>query len=108
MRGQVQHVSQLENGVGDLTGRASPPPKAIVICAGLGARFLGGVEDKDMLPIRGQVVLVRAPWVTEMPCFQTVDGDHSYVIPRSSGDVVIGGTYLKNDWWVSVLGSYLV
>lgn len=34
---------------------------AVFNCSGLGALTLVG--DKDMYPIRGQTVLVRAPWV---------------------------------------------
>src|SRR6266487_3418451 len=31
----------------------------VVNCTGLSARHLGGVEDKTMLPARGQIVVVR-------------------------------------------------
>ncbi|KAK0192248.1 FAD dependent oxidoreductase [Armillaria mellea] len=101
VKGQVQHVKQvIEGGVGAFTGAKNyPKPVAVVVCAGLGARFLGGVEDKDMYPIRGQTVLVRAPWVKEMPCFHLANGAVSYVIPRRSGDVIIGGTFLVDDWY---------
>ncbi|ORZ35468.1 hypothetical protein BCR44DRAFT_1528954, partial [Catenaria anguillulae PL171] len=33
----------------------------VVNCTGLGARTLGGVEDKAVYPTRGQIVIVRAP-----------------------------------------------
>lgn len=59
-----------------------------MVSLGLGARFLGGLEDKDVYPIRGQTVLVRAPWVrfgrTET---SHADGRVTYIIPRRSGDV---------------------
>ncbi len=63
VKGQVQHIKQvIEGGVGAFTGAKNcPKPVAIVVCVGLGARFLGGIEDKDMYPIRGQTVLVQAP-----------------------------------------------
>lgn len=35
----------------------------VVNATGLGARGLGGVEDKGVYPARGQTVLVRAPKV---------------------------------------------
>lgn len=35
----------------------------IVNCTGLAARFLGGVNDADVYPTRGQTVLVWAPQV---------------------------------------------
>lgn len=31
----------------------------IVNCTGLGSRSLGGVEDQDLIPARGQIVVVR-------------------------------------------------
>ncbi|QRW23646.1 cleavage and polyadenylation specificity factor protein [Rhizoctonia solani] len=47
-------------------------PDAIVVCVGLGARTLGGVEDSNVYPDERSI---------------------SYIIPRQSGDVIIGGTY---------------
>lgn len=99
VRAQVQHVSQvMEGGVGPFTGAKNPcKPAAVVACVGLGVRFLGGVEDKDLIAIRGQTILLKAPWVDE--CIHTYDGPMSYVIPRRSGGVVVGGTYGKDDWY---------
>ncbi|KAG9102941.1 hypothetical protein FRC07_010123, partial [Ceratobasidium sp. 392] len=94
IRTKVMHVSQVAQG-----SYTSTKPDAIVICAGLGARSLGGVEDKDVYPIRGQVVLIRAPWV-KFGCTQSnIDQTWSYVIPRRSGDVILGGTKGANDWY---------
>ncbi len=58
IRANIQHVSQL---IPPLIPGA--PVDGVILCVGLGARFLGGVEDKDVYPIRGQTVLVRAPHV---------------------------------------------
>ncbi|GAB1527844.1 hypothetical protein RhiTH_011032 [Rhizoctonia solani] len=65
VRNRVGHISQVAQG-------AFTPfkPDAIVVCVGLGARTLGGVEDSNVYPVRGQ-----------------------------SGDVIIGGTYGVNDWY---------
>ncbi|KAG8698172.1 hypothetical protein FRC08_006090 [Ceratobasidium sp. 394] len=94
VRTKVMHVSQVAQG-----SYTSTKPDAIVVCAGLGARALGGVEDKDVYPIRGQVVLIRAPWV-KFGCTQSnANGTWSYVIPRRSGDVILGGTKGENDWY---------
>jgi len=81
IRSSLQHISQV------LEGALTPfKPDALVVCAGIGARFLGGVEDKDVYPIRGQTVLIRAPWVK---FGRTINGkdEVTYVIPRRSGDV---------------------
>lgn len=61
----------------------------MIVCAGLGARTLGGVEDENVYPIRGQTVLVRAPWIR---FGRTMSGNGeeavwTYIIPRRSGDV---------------------
>jgi D-amino-acid oxidase len=61
---------------------------AIVACPGLGARALGGVEDKDVFPVRGQVVLLRAPWIKfGRTASHQAQGLWTYIVPRRSGDV---------------------
>ncbi|RDX54806.1 D-amino-acid oxidase [Lentinus brumalis] len=102
-RGSVQHVSQvIEGGPGLFRrGRAdSTPVDAVIVCPGLGARTLGGVEDKDMYPVRGQVAIVRAPWITfGRTVSHAEQGRWTYIIPRRSGDVILGGTKEDNDWY---------
>jgi glycine/D-amino acid oxidase-like deaminating enzyme len=96
----------------DLQDLASPQlsamigctPRLAVVCAGLGARTLGGVEDGDVYPTRGQVIKVKAPWIREGFTRQVGSlngaegGERTYVIPRPSGEVIIGGTREVNDW----------
>jgi D-amino-acid oxidase len=36
---------------------------AVINCTGLGARFLGGVQDSAVYPTRGQTVIVKAPHI---------------------------------------------
>ncbi|KAF5383266.1 hypothetical protein D9615_005065 [Tricholomella constricta] len=100
VRGSVQHIDQvLEGGAGIFTPNRTPArPDAVVVCTGLGTRFLGGIEDKDMHPIRGQTVLVRAPWID---FGRTIGAENSwtYVIARHSGDVILGGTRSVDDWY---------
>ncbi|KAG6854428.1 hypothetical protein C0991_006972 [Blastosporella zonata] len=100
IRASVQHIEQvIEGGAGAFTDVPSPTsPDAVVVCTGLGTRFLGGIEDKNMYPIRGQTVIVRAPWID----FGRTIGDPdnwTYVIPRMSGDVILGGSHGTNDWY---------
>lgn len=102
IRGSVQHINQIIEGGASLFagGTGSKPPDAVVVCVGLGARFLGGVEDKDVYPIRGQTVIVRAPWVRFGRTISLDDkGAVTYIIPRRSSDVVVGGTRVPNDWF---------
>jgi len=100
-RGTVQHINQVIEGgtrVSDARN-ISPAVDAVVVCAGLGARSLGGVEDKNMHPIRGQTVLLRAPWVKFGTTIDMEIGAWTYVIPRRSGDVILGGTRVQDDWF---------
>ena len=91
VRGKVGHINQiLEGGVDVFTrGKASANPvDAVVICTGLGARTLGGVEDKNVYPVRGQVLLLKAPWVRfGRTASHSENGLWTYIIPRRSGEV---------------------
>jgi glycine/D-amino acid oxidase-like deaminating enzyme len=111
VRGSVQHISEIaESGVFSFLSHEEKkhiiskpdgvkPPAAIVVCAGLGARFLGGVEDKDVYPIRGQTVLVNAPWIKHGKTLSDLDANEwTYMIPRKSGMIILGGTLEPNDW----------
>ncbi|KAH9477485.1 D-amino-acid oxidase [Psilocybe cubensis] len=103
MRGSLLHISQiLEGGTSLFAGGShlDALPDALVVCAGIGARFLGGVEDKNIYPVRGQTVLIRAPWV-RFGRSETLDesGACTYIIPRRSSDVIVGGTRGIDDWY---------
>ena len=77
------------SSLADLVQLVPERPTAIVTCPGLGAATIEGIADPNVYPIRGQTVLVRAPWIrfgrthSEMG----VDGEWTYIIPRRSGDV---------------------
>ncbi|ORX73080.1 nucleotide-binding domain-containing protein [Linderina pennispora] len=58
--------------------RTDPP--LVINCTALGSRSLGGVNDQNMYPIRGQTLVF------------------GYVIPRGDGTVVIGGTADRGSW----------
>ncbi len=96
----MQHIDQIvEGGASLFNGATIPqPPDVVIVCAGLGARFLGGIEDKDCYPLRGQTLMVRAPWIRFGRTHSTREGLWTYIIPRRSGDVIVGGTKLTDDW----------
>ncbi|KIJ14603.1 D-aspartate oxidase [Paxillus involutus ATCC 200175] len=89
-RVQLQHISQVFD--------STQNPAAIVACPGIGARFLGGIEDKNIYPIRGQTILLRAPWVKYGRSLSGADGSYAYFMPRCTGDVLMGGIIGTNDW----------
>ncbi|KAG6826151.1 hypothetical protein H0H92_000959, partial [Tricholoma furcatifolium] len=100
--GGVEHratLPSLASALNFLPDQAHPP-LALVNCTGLGSRDLEDVRDEAMYPVRGQVVVLRAPWVKE-GCTKQVgkegDGERTYVIPRRRGEVVIGGTREVDD-----------
>jgi D-amino-acid oxidase len=67
---------------------------AVVNCAGLGARELAG--DRSLSAVRGQIVRVAAPDVTEWLVDQRDADRLVYVVPRER-DVVLGGTAQEGD-----------
>ncbi|KAK4689132.1 D-amino-acid oxidase, partial [Tremellales sp. Uapishka_1] len=72
--------------------------RVVVNASGLGSRTLKDVNDLKVEPIRGQVVLVRAPDIRScvMDASSTADPTRStYIIPRpnSGGQVICGGCY---------------
>ncbi|KAJ7267954.1 hypothetical protein C8J57DRAFT_1228564 [Mycena rebaudengoi] len=101
VRGSVQHITQVvEGGSAVFEGEPPLPPAAIVVCVGLGARTLGGVEDKSVTPVGGQTVIIHAPWVRFGATARKIEnGVLSYLIPRPNGNLVIGGTFNVDDWY---------
>jgi D-amino-acid oxidase len=67
-------------------GEISGVAEMVVNCAGLGARDL--CDDHELFGVRGQVMVVEAPEVSE---FRSDEATLTYVIPRLH-DVVLGGT----------------
>jgi D-amino-acid oxidase len=76
---EVGHVSSLDQQEADV----------LVNCTGLGARELCG--DRDLLPVRGQIVAVRAPAIQEGISYEGDPDRIRYVYPRRK-EVILGGT----------------
>lgn len=64
----------------------------VVNCTGLGSRMLAG--DRELTPVRGQVVLVEQPGLDR---WRLDPAGPTYVVPRSR-DVVVGGTDDEGEW----------
>nr|CAD7262209.1 unnamed protein product [Timema shepardi] len=71
--------------------------RVIVNCTGLQARHLVG--DTSVVPVRGQVLRVSAPWQNEVIIDLSGDGHH--IIPNQES-VVIGGTHQEGSWDLNV------
>ncbi len=66
----------------------------IINCTGLGSREL--LDDKLMHPVRGQTVLVKAPWLKQWFHYCSSD-NFCHIFPRGR-DVVLGGTSEAGNW----------
>jgi D-amino-acid oxidase len=82
--------------VGQVSSLASLDAPIVVNCSGIGAREL--VPDLSVVPVRGQVVVVRNPGIEEFYIDHTLHGyDYVYMFPH--GDVVLlGGTAEEGAW----------
>lgn len=67
----------------------------VVNCSGLGARFL--CNDRHMVPVRGQVIKVKAPWIKT---FFYADFD-TYILPGIDS-VTLGGCRQYESWDLNV------
>ncbi|KAJ3655362.1 hypothetical protein Zmor_014496 [Zophobas morio] len=76
----VRFISKRIEGFGDIQNNYD----AIINCTGLGAKFL--CNDKKIVPIRGQVIKVEAPWLKTF-FYGNYD---TYIIP-GIGSVTLGG-----------------
>ncbi|KAI9501178.1 hypothetical protein GGI25_000594 [Coemansia spiralis] len=92
-----QHISHINDALAYIPENEGLNQIPIVVnCTGLGSLELGGVEDKNMYPIRGQTILIDAPDAKRT--ITRIGKLFSYVIPRGDGTVIIGGTAEKGDW----------
>lgn len=103
VHGSVQHVKQVVEGGSDIfEGKSPAPTAAIIVCTGLGARTLGGVEDETVTAVRGQTVVLHAPWIQFGATRRKIEEEMiSYIIPRHNGNIVLGGTLNVDDWWAT-------
>lgn len=96
-------VKRLAQAGGTLTRAAlSALPSAadmVVNCTGLGARLTAG--DPTVTPVRGQVMTVEQPGLTEWLIADRGPTELTYVIPREH-DVVVGGTSEPDNWDLAV------
>ncbi|KAI5808963.1 D-amino-acid oxidase [Peziza echinospora] len=95
-RGVLTHISEARS-----LHHTTRPADLIVNCTGLMASKLGGVEDKNVIPARGQIVVVR----NSAPCMYTISGTDEgddevmYIMTRAAGGgTVLGGSYQKGNW----------
>ncbi|CAK7231704.1 D-amino acid oxidase [Sporothrix bragantina] len=78
----------------------------VVNCTGLSSLTLGGVEDKTLHPVRGQLVVVRN-YLPEMNMISGIDTDNEYrkdsesvytMTRPAGGGTILGGSYQMDNW----------
>ena len=67
----------------------------IINCVGLGSVELLG--DQSVMPMRGQVVQVRAPWLRTFVLDSRSKDNLVYILPRAN-DTLLGGTAQLGNW----------
>ncbi|KAI2620055.1 FAD dependent oxidoreductase [Hypoxylon sp. NC1633] len=95
-RGKLKHISEAA-GLSHSGGKAD----VVINATGLMASKLGGVMDRNVVPVRGQVVVVRneAPYMVSKSGTDDADDELCYIMTRASGGgTVLGGTYQKGQW----------
>ncbi|KAI1211036.1 FAD dependent oxidoreductase [Annulohypoxylon truncatum] len=95
-RGQIKHISEAA-GLSHSGGKAD----VVINTTGLMASRLGGVMDSKVVPIRGQVVVVRneAPYMLTKSGTDDAADEVCYIMMRASGGgTILGGTYQKGHW----------
>ncbi|RDD41250.1 D-amino-acid oxidase [Trichoplax sp. H2] len=70
----------------------------VVNCSGIGANRL--VPDPSVVPVRGQAIRVKAPWVQHC-CIYINEKAISYILPRAT-TVLLGGTAQAGNWSKSI------
>jgi D-amino-acid oxidase len=73
----------------------------VVNCTGLSSLFLKGVEDQNLYPARGQIVLVRNDPGVMASTSGTDDGEDEavYIMHRAAGGgCVLGGCFQPGSW----------
>ncbi|KAK1060268.1 D-amino acid oxidase [Friedmanniomyces endolithicus] len=95
-RGIVSHVAE----AADLH-HTSKHADLVVNCTGLASLRLGGVEDGDVYPARGQIVVVRNDPQVMVSVSGTDDGsdEATYIMHRAAGGgCILGGCLQKDNW----------
>lgn len=90
VRRKLSHIAQ---------AYLSSSTKIVFNCSGIGAHKLGGVNDLKVYPTRGQVVVIKAPHITEN-VMRWGDDYATYIIkrPYSNDQLILGGFMQKDDW----------
>ncbi|KAF3061618.1 D-amino-acid oxidase [Daldinia childiae] len=95
-RGQLKHISEAAS-----LSHTGEKADVVINTTGLSASKLGGVMDKNLVPVRGQIVVVRneAPYMLTKSGTDDAADELCYIMMRAAGGgTILGGTYQKGHW----------
>ena len=103
-------VERLETEDGRVTGvairGASLDCKHVVVAAGCWSAAIGAPAPPPVRPVKGQIIrLARTAGGAGSPASHAVHTPRCYVVPRSSGEVVVGATVEERGFDTSVTGD---
>lgn len=88
------HIEKLNEGITSIEDLYREDA-IIVNCSGLGAYEV--CDDREVYPIRGQIVRTTNPGLTRCYHYESANNEITYIVPRS-GDCVLGGTAEEHNW----------
>jgi glycine oxidase len=87
-----------ERVVGIRTRSETIAARSVVLCAGWATGAIGGIPDNErplLRPVKGQIIRLR-PRSVDLRISRTIrattSGHHIYLVPRATGQVVVGAT----------------
>lgn len=91
------HVEGLHEAVQVAEQETGQPVDVLVNCTGMGARWLKGVEDEELYPVKGQTVLVKGE-SKHNRFVDTGKGWVDVVIRRPGEGTILGVSKVEDDW----------
>jgi D-amino-acid oxidase len=95
-RANIKHISEAAS-----LSHTGKKADVIVNSTGLMASKLGGVMDSNVIPVRGQLVVVRneAPYMATKSGTDDAEDELFYMMQRAGGGgTILGGTYQMGQW----------
>lgn len=103
----TQNVKHVRRGLSHISQAfLDHDTKVVINCTGIGAHKLGGVNDSNVYPTRGQVVVIKAPHIQENVMRWGRDFA-TYIIkrPYSNDQLILGGFMQKDNWTSDTFGN---
>lgn len=94
VRGRVGGVALAEGGL--------VPTERAVVAAGAWSSELLGADGPRVRPVKGEILTLRPRGGEELPCERIIVTERVYLVPRSTGELVVGATTTEHGFDLSV------